>query len=360
MKFVMNRQVLAGALSRAFQTAPTKSPKEVLRNVRIAVNEKEVLIDATDEEISIHLPVPAEDIDPGVCLCNQRLQAICRESTSELIEVRMGENGKIYVTAGMSEWCIQTEDPSTFPLFSPMEGDAINIPSTIFEKAVQRTVFATDVATTRYALGGVLIEVADGRMVFAATDGRRLSLHEFPVDYDGPDFLSLIPSKGIRSALTAADGASQVAFRVQKHAAEFASQTATLYARQIEGRFPRYQDVIPRSFNFTFHLVAGPFRSALRQSLIVTTEETRGVDFVFEKGNLTLRTAGKEVGSSRVELPVEGVDTTKVTLNPHYVLDFLKTLADDVTVSMDIVDEHSAVKIGADGTVYIVMPLSDL
>ena len=43
------------------------------------------------------------------------------------------------------------------------------------KKLIRRTIFATDVESTRYALGGVLVELTAESIAMVGTDGRRLA-----------------------------------------------------------------------------------------------------------------------------------------------------------------------------------------
>ena len=79
----------------------------------------------------------------------------------------------------------------------------------------------------------------------------------------------------------------------------------------------------------------GPLHSAVRQAAIVTSEESRGVDFTFDAGTLVLSGRAAEVGQSRVELPI-GYDgpPISITLDPRYVNDFLKVLDAEKTFTL--------------------------
>ena len=45
---------------------------------------------------------------------------------------------------------------------------------------IRRTIFATDNESSRYALGGVLLEMAADKIIAVGTDGRRLAKMEVP------------------------------------------------------------------------------------------------------------------------------------------------------------------------------------
>ena len=138
------------------------------------------------------------------------------------------------------------------------------------------------------------------------------------------------------------------------------SGNSTIYARLVEGRFPRYQDVIPQSYEVEIPLVTGPMLSAVRQAMIVQSEESKGVDFVFDNGTLTLKSSANDIGTSRVELPIS-FDGKKIdiTFDPKFVADFLKVLDPTSQISLNLIDENSAAVFKSDDTyTYVVMPLA--
>ena len=76
------------------------------------------------------------------------------------------------------------------------------------------------------------------------------------------------------------------------------------YSRLVDGRFPKYRDVIPAKAEKSIDLVVGQFYQAIRQAQIVTEEDSRGVDFKFASGLLTLTSKSADVGQSVIQLPI--------------------------------------------------------
>jgi DNA polymerase-3 subunit beta len=107
-------------------------------------------------------------------------------------------------------------------------------------------------------------------------------------------------------------------------------------------------------------VVVGPFHAAVRQAAIVTSEESRGVDFTFADGKCVLSGRSAEVGQSRVEMPVSyDSDEVAITLDPRYLSDFLKVLDAEKNFTLEIKDsESAAVCTTDDGYGYVIMPLA--
>ena len=104
----------------------------------------------------------------------------------------------------------------------------------------------------------------------------------------------------------------------------------------------------------------GPLYSALRQAAIVTSEESRGIDFAFGSGSLVLSGATAEVGQARVEFPIPYDGATVVlTLDHRYVADFLKVLDPEKTITFEMENADSAALLSTDdGYGYVVMPFA--
>ena len=136
----------------------------------------------------------------------------------------------------------------------------------------------------------------------------------------------------------------------------------TISARLLEGRFPDWKKVFPEQggTGVKLDLAVGGTYAAVRQAAIVTSEESRGVDFTFGDGMLVLSGKAAEVGQSRVELPIsyEGEQLT-VTLDPRFVVDFLKVLDGEKTFTFEVQDAESAAVCSTDdGYGYVIMPLA--
>ena len=118
--------------------------------------------------------------------------------------------------------------------------------------------------------------------------------------------------------------------------------------------FPHRTDAVK------LELSVGPLHSAVRQAAIVTSEESRGIDFTFENGLLVLSGRAADVGQSRVELPVAySGPKVSIALDPRFFSDFLRVLDPDKTFTLELKDsESAAVCTTDDGYGYVIMPLA--
>ncbi len=368
MKVTCNREKLLHAFQTVAAVAPARSPKPILQNVKLEITPERTVLMATDLEIGIRYEVAGIDVEtPGVAVLSvARFGSILRESTDESIRLEVDERG-VAVRGERSQFQLPAEDPHEFPDVAEFaESTFVEIPARLLREIIRRTIFATDNESSRYALGGVLLELENDRITAVGTDGRRLAKMEGPIaaseGYTPQEGMTIVPSRAMQlfeRSISDADSEIQVVVRANEILVK--SQRATIYSRLLEGRFPRWREVLPQRENATsVELNVGPFHAAVRQAAIVTSEESRGIDFRFTTGTLVLSGQAAEVGESRVELPIAyEADELTIKLDPRYVSDFLKVLDSEKSFTMELKDpESAAICTTDDGYAYVIMPLA--
>ena len=368
MKVRCVREPLLAALQSAQAVVPARSPKPVLTNVKLEADRETAVLSATDLEVGIRISIDGvETSAPGaVLLPSARLAAIVRESPAGTVFDIHTDGTATIVKAPRSEFRLPAEDPLEFPAVASFPSDSGHELSTpLVRELVRRTVFATDNESSRYALGGVLVELGDKHVTAVGTDGRRLAKMQGPAVATGggaAEAAPIVPARAmqlVERCLGNADVPVQIAVRPSEIL--FRSGSTTISSRLVEGRFPRWRDVFPtRPDAIRVNLVAGPLLAAVRQAAIVTSEQSKGVDFSFEAGQLVLTGRSAESGESRIELPIDHTGATvRIKLDPRFVSDFLRVLDADTAVTVELTDAQSAaVCTTTDGYGYVIMPLA--
>ncbi len=335
MKAICEREKLLHAFQTAASVAPTRSPKPILQNLKLEVTPESAMLMGTDLEVGIRMDVPGFVIEePGsVVLPISRFGSILRENSDEKLSLQ-SEGQKTLVRGDRSEFQLPSENPDEFPnVVAFEEAKYHELPARFFREIVRRTIFATDNESSRYALGGVLIELSAGSITAVATDGRRLARQEGPAKSVGGHHLgermTIIPTRAMQLIERAiGNGDENVLIAARENDVLVKSNAATIYTRLVEGRFPKWRDVFPRQESTAkIELSVGPFHAAVRQAAIVTSEERRGVEFAFEQGKIVLAAHGAEYGESHVELPIAYDGPQRVVmLDPRFLNDFLRVL----------------------------------
>lgn len=348
---------LKAALAAVSPAVPARSHKPIYQAVRLG----DGLLTGSDGEVRIDVALYYQG-EP-ILLPHARLSAILASATSDTVTLQPGDISCV-VKAGNGTWTLPTENASEYPMWEPKDAKPITrLPADQFCRAVKGVVFATDNESSRFALGAVLVEVKGETVSFVATDGRRLSLVECEHDLAVDDSQTLVPSRvmAILSRLATAqeDGSVQLEATATELIAEVG--TATVTARLIEGRFPRWRDVLPDLDAEPTTVLAEQLLAAVKAAAIVTTESSKGVDFTFSPDGLLLRGQSAEAGQSSVTCEiVEAGTACTAKLDPKYVAQWIQGLPKDgePTVSVQAKDGNSAVIFRTDCNTGVVMPMA--
>jgi DNA polymerase III subunit beta len=368
MKATCERDKLLHAFQMAASVAPARSPKPILQNVKLEVTKNGAIMMGTDLEVGIRIEVAGVTVQsPGnVVLPRDRFGKILSESSDEKLDIE-SDGRKVLIRGQRSEFQLPSENPDEYPAVMAFEEQKYHeLPARSFREVVRRTVYATDNESSRYALGGVLVELTPEGLTAVATDGRRLARQECPAKSVGghvsADTMTIIPTRAMQLMERAlADNEENIQLAARENDILVRSGRATIYSRLVEGRYPKWRDVFPRREGMRkIDLTVGPFFAAVRQAMIVTSEERRGVDFVFGGGKIVLSGHGAELGESHVELPItDDGEELGITLDPRYLSDFLKVLAPEQAFAMELRNaESAALCMTEDGYAYVIMPLA--
>jgi DNA polymerase-3 subunit beta len=368
MKAIYDREGLLAAFQLVSSVVPTKSPKTVLTNVKlVATPEKSVLIATDLEVVGIRYEVRGvKTEEPGEALLpTARLISILRESTDQELTLEADANAST-IRGQYSEFELPGEDPAHYPDVPTFEGEKYHqIQSSILKEMISRTAFAAASESPRYALTGVLWELTAEKTRLVATDGRRLAVSDGVGIQHGKHSTEgqtpVVPTKAMHLLeRNLSDPEEQVLVDIRPNDVLLQTNRAMIYGRLVEGRYPPYREVFPKKVSSKIRLPVPQFLSAVKQAAILTDEDSRGVDFSFAKGRLTLKAHVADKGRAKVEMPLEfdgkGVN---ITFDPRYVVDMLRVLDEDTELTLELADGSTAALFKAgDNYSYIVMPLT--
>lgn len=370
MKFTAPRDALLAAYSPAAAVAPSRSPKPILQSVRVDADGDSCVFSATNLELGLRVrALGVEVARPGAAVLPPRFAAILRTAPAgEPIRVEAKADEKsgltLAVHAGRSSFNLAAEDPALFPdPPEPPDGGSLEVPAVDLERMIRRTIFACDVESTRYALGGTLVERdSEGRLALVGTDGRRLARQTGECRFFGDFRLPppVFPERAWKILLKHLEDGSAVGLAFGGNLAHVDAGAVKLWTRLVEGRFPRYQDVFPGDPRGALTAEAGPLLAAFKQAEVCTSEESRGVDLALAPGAVSLAAQSADVGAAAVEVPAayEGPGVT-LSLDVRYVVDVLAALDPALALRIGVIDHKSAAVMRTDdGYAYVIMPLT--
>jgi DNA polymerase-3 subunit beta len=296
------------------------------------------------------------DAEP-LAVNHEKLTAIAKAADGEM---RLKATGSLLtIKAGRGDWSLPTEQGA---IRDEAGGEPLlRMPPDQLERAIGLCLPATDAESSRYALGGILIEQSGGDVSFVATDGRRLHVVTAEIDQAVDDRKAIVPASAAAVIAKAARASGDQAVQIcaSRSHVTATSGPVTVTAALLQGNYPRWRDVLPKEDTPVATVAAGDLLAAVRQSAIVTSEQSKSVTFTFGDDSLTLRAKSAESGTSEVKCDVKCSVVCSVRLDPSFVAEWLSRLDQSVPVSVVAKDGQSAVVFAQDDATAVVMPMAE-
>ena len=348
---------IRAALAICGRVVPARAVSETMRHVRLGDGAAE----ATDGEVRVRVAIGYAG-EP-VLLPFSRLEALARACTGDQLQIDT-EQGQATIRASGGRWRLPTVDPTGWPAAADIPGKPVaRIPADQLRRGLEAVIAATDTESSRYALSGVKIEVTDGTVHLVATDGRRLYTSQIEIDQAVDDCQLLLPARAASLLLTLAKASPDEEIQIELQGEEVVAEVGDglrLWARQLQGAFPKWRDAIPERPDASETVVrADELAQAIRQAAICSSETSRGIRLTL--GNpIVAEATSSEHGKSRCEIePIEADDAVTLTVDPRYCLDWLRAVDPAEPVTCEASDQDSALVMRAEDSTGVVMPMGE-
>lgn len=354
--FLKAASLVGGVTAQKANTLP------ILGNVLLeTTSTKELRLIGTDLEVGISTTLPVDVLKEGsITVPAKKINEIVRELPEGDVEITVSKNNAVNIRAGKSYFKIMgltKEDYPKLPEWSSK--DVIELDQSLVKESLSLTSFAISYDETRYVLNGVLLSVKGNKIRFVATDGRRLAFIEKEIkNKSGKEFEIIIPVKAVHELIKMLSWDGTVEIVPSQNQAIFNLGETYLVSRLIEGHFPNYEQVIPKTEKTKAKARREELLQAIRRASLLTSPDSPAVKFDFLKGKILVSSRSPNLGEAKEEIGAEiSGDEVAIGFNPQYVMDALKNLdTETVEISLSDPDKPGLLK-GKDGYLYVVMPM---
>jgi len=363
MQVVVDRSALLEVLTIASGIIASRTPKDILKCVRLTATKGHLLLSATDLEVGLRVSVPQVDVSStGETLAPaDKLVQITRESIDNTLSIEADED-KCHIRGKDSHFEIFTQDPAEFPPVPDLEGEAdLEIDADVLHGLIERTAFSVAKENTRYAISGLLWEKSDKDLTLVGTDGRRLAWACAPAEkISGEPKQQIVPAKTatvLGRILAHVEG--PVAVQLTENQVLIRGGPYVLSSSLVEGHFPQYREVVPKDNDKKVELSTEEFLSGVRRAALLTNEQSKGVRLAFEKDKLVLSSRAPEQGEATIEMPIDYQgEPIQIGFNPVFLTEALRVVgAKTVTLELKDANRPGVLRAGED-FFYVVMPVS--
>lgn len=374
MKVTVLQENLARGLSVVSRAVSPRSTLPVLSNILIATDEGRLRLSATNLELGITCWIAARIDEEGSTTVPARTFAdLVNALTGDQVQLSLDvKTQSLHVRGGASNNDIKCIDAQEFPsLPAPEMKDAVPLNVADFKEMIQQVVFAASTDEARPVLMGVLVNVDKDNLTMVAADGFRLSVRKAQLSNPAPHSVNVIvPARALSElARVAGDGEEPILMVVPKNRGQvlFRVKDVEIVSQLIDGAFPDYQQIIPRSYKSRTLVSTASLLKACKQAEIFAREGSNVARFDIKQSSGDMQSSEVEISAvseetgrneTIVEATVDGSGVL-IAFNVKFLREVLEVIkTPNVALETSAPNAPGVIKpVGDDKFLHVIMPM---
>lgn len=374
MKVTILQENLARGLGIVSRAVSPRSTLPVLANVMIATDEGRLRLSATNLELGITCWIAARIEEEGSTTVPTRTFAdLVNTLPGEQVALTLDASTQtLNVRSGTSTNDIKGIDSQEFPPMPVLEEEeAVGLNVAEFREMIHQVAFAASTDEARPVLMGVLTVIEGDQITMAAADGFRLSVRNATLSTPAPQPVNIIvPARALSElARIASDGEETISMVVPKGRGQvvFRVKDVELVSQLIDGTFPDYQQIIPRSYKSRTLVSTTSLLKACKQAEIFAREgsnvarlDIKAAQGEMEPSEVEISAISEETGKNEtiVEATVDGSGVL-IAFNVRYLREALEVIkTPNVALETSAANAPGVVRpVGEDDFLHVIMPM---
>jgi DNA polymerase-3 subunit beta len=373
MKLSCLQENLNRGLGIVGRAVATRTTLPITNNVLLAAEEGRLKLVATNLEMAISCWIGAKIEEEGAITVPARLLTEFVSSLpSDTIAMHLSPQTKtLGLKCARFEARISGVDAKDFPPIPSIDdGITTKIEVEALRQGINQVVFAAATEESRPVLTGVDAQFDGGTLTLAAADGFRLAVLKLPITNSVSQKTEVIIPARTLAELNRLIGDQEenidITLNPNKSQVLFRLKSVELVSQLVQGTFPNYSQLIPKSYNTRVIVNKDDFLRATKTASIFARDGSGIVRLVItpggeaNPGKISVSARSEEIGDDvgEIDATVEG-DDAKIAFNGKYLTDVLSVLR-EAQVALETTSPSSPGLIrpvGADNYTHVVMPM---
>ena len=253
MKFTISSSKLFSQLQAVSRVINNKNSLPILDDVLFDLVGNELKLTASDGETTIRTSIEVDGVEGSgkVASAAKLLLETLKEFSEQPLAFTIDENNfAVSMVSQNGTYSFVGVNGNEYPEMPGAEMGAreLAIPANVLQSAIEKTIFATADDDLRPVMNGIFFDIAEDKVTMVATDAHRLVRYSNTGVKPGVAASFILPKKPaslLKNLLAKEENEVKVTFGAKNPRFEFGN--TIIVCRQIEGRFPNYNAVIPQS-----------------------------------------------------------------------------------------------------------------
>lgn len=316
MKFIVSSINLLKYLQSSASLLSNSPTIQFSQYFLLELEDSKLKITATDTQSLLTSIVEVESESKGsFCVFGRTFLDLIKSLPDQPITLSLKEDQNIleiiYETGKAS---LAVIDAREYPRMRDVQAEAgVSMPAEVLSTALSKTIFATGNDEIRITLMGVFFQLTTSGCAFVATDGHKLSKYKRTdiVSTETNEFI--VPKKALNILKSLLSDAESVDIRSNGTNVKFITENQTFIAKLIEGRYPPYENVIPKDNPNVLRIARNTLLSAIKRISIIASKSSNLIKVAISGNMLSVSAEDIELSNKAEEnLPCEysGSDMT--------------------------------------------------
>jgi len=373
MKLSCLQEKLDRGLNLVGRAAATRTTLPITNNVLLVTDQGRLKLVATNLEMAISCWIGAKIEEEGAITVPARLiNEFVSSLPNDKIDISLAHKTKtLELKCARFEARISGVDAADFPPIPKVEeGITTQVEAEALRHGISQVVFAAASDESRPVLTGVNAEFEGDLLTLAAADGFRLAVHKLPLSTPVKQkTTAIIPARTLAEVnRMATDQEEPVTIKLNTNNSQilFCMKDIELISQLVQGSFPKYDQLIPQSYNTRAVVDVAQFLRATKTASIFARDGSGIVRLVITPGakanqdKLIISARSEEIGDDvgEIDAVVQG-EEAKIAFNGRYITQVLDVLREQ-QVALEVTSSSSPGVFrpeGVDNYIHVVMPM---
>ncbi|MDD2284579.1 MAG: DNA polymerase III subunit beta [Paludibacter sp.] len=257
MKFKASSTILLSHLQAISRVINSKNSLQILDNFLFSLEGQQLTMTASDTETTLITSMEVEEVEGSgkVAVSSRLLLDTLREFSDQPLNFQINDsNLAMVITSANGTYNFIGQNGDEYPRLPELQPDTkvMNLAVSTLSSGISKTLFCTADDELRPVMNGIYFDILKDGLTLVATDAHKLVRYKtsYPnvnlsEEEDKASFiLPKKPANMLKNILPKESGDVEVKFDNKN--AYFKLSNYTMICRQVEGRYPNYNGVIPK------------------------------------------------------------------------------------------------------------------
>ncbi|MEA3553306.1 MAG: DNA polymerase III subunit beta [Campylobacterota bacterium] len=352
MKFTISKNIIENIVSSMQPFLNKKDSSSITSHIYLEVINSDLIIKSTDYEMGCQAHVSdIKDIIDGKATVNGSnfLNIIRRLKDDDIIFEVIDNN--LNIKQKRSNFKLPMYEANEYPSFPQLEDlKSLNINTISLINSIKKITPSIDNNNPKFELNGALIDIKAQKINFVATDTRRLAVSHLE-NFSNEELQIIIPKKAIIEIQKLF--LDEASVKYDDTNLVVSNNNYTFFTKLINGKFPDYERIIPKSLKYNFSLSKASLIEAIK---LVTSIESK-IKVTFNSDAIIFESLDDDSESkTQIDSNLNIEESFYIAVNSKYILDFLSSTNNE-NINVGFNESNLPFYLEDDNFITIVMPI---